>query len=685
MPYSLSHLAIRRSSIVLMCIAGMTLAAIVGPSSAFGQRRGGFGPPNGGGHRPGGPGGAGGPSELGELLPRFLVDHLDLTDTQLRQLAALEKAASSRLKKILTKAQQQQLQQASRQRPGGPPGMMGDGAGGPPDMGQQGMSPGADQGAQQPPRQPMRPEGTPQVGQVLGTAQKKRLNLTELQEELLQAVQSQVDARLTTILTAQQLKQIKELAERGPGGGGPGGMNGGPGGMNGWPGGGKGEPKNGLANRRNFRGGPGGPGGPDGSAGPGMNGGSGMGGGPGGPGGDSASSCKLSGAYTLSGRAAKSKGQRYESSKDDTSAIYVNQDGDLTLVNPTIVTTGETSSNESSSFYGLNAALLVTENSKASITGGSITTSGSGANGALAAGSNASITLTDTKIKATGGGGHGVMATLGGSLKMKNVDIETTDERAGAIATDRGGGTIVAVGGTVITRGAGSPGIYSTGNIRVSDASFDSFGAEGAIIEGSNSIELENTNMIGRQLCGVMIYQSFSGDAEGRKGTFTMTGGSLIAKAGPIFYVTNTTAVVKLQDVALESTSGVLVKAASGRWGRRGSNGGTVFLTADSQTLKGNLVCEDGSSISVSLQNRSTLTGAVHGASLKLDATSVWSVTEDSVLSGLTLESTAAGSTIKNIHGNGHQVEYDAKLPANRWLNGKTDNLAGGGQLKPKG
>jgi len=50
---------------------------------------------------------------------------------------------------------------------------------------------------------------------------------------------------------------------------------------------------------------------------------------------------------------------------------------------------------------------------------------------------------------------------------------------------------------------------------------------------------------------GVMIYQSMSGDAQGTKGTFTMTGGSLAYTAtdGPLFYVTNSTAVILLKEL----------------------------------------------------------------------------------------------------------------------------------------
>jgi hypothetical protein len=398
-----------------------------------------------------------------------------------------------------------------------------------------------------------------------------------------------------------------------------------------------------------------------------------------------ASSCTLRGVYTLSGKTAKTEGQRYASVTKDVSAVYVNQGGQLTLVDPVITTTGDSSSNENSSFYGLNAAVLVAKGSKATISGGAITTSGSGANGVFATGAGAEVVLSKTKIKASGAGGHGVMATAGGTMTLNDVDIVTTDERAGAIATDRGGGTIRVTGGTVLTEGYCSPGIYSTGDISVKGADIKATGAEGAVIEGSNAIALDSTNLTGQQKCGVMIYQSFSGDTEGRRGTFTMKGGSLTAEAGPLFYVTNTTGVILLQGVKLSAASGKLVEAGVGQWGTQGSNGGTAVLTADEQTLEGSLVCDESSSIAATLQHHSTLTGAVEGASLRLDETSVWNVTADSTVSILSDSAGLSGSQITNIVGNGHDVRYDASLSGNQWLRGKTYGLSKGGRLLPRG
>ena len=246
----------------------------------------------------------------------------------------------------------------------------------------------------------------------------------------------------------------------------------------------------------------------------------------------------------------------------------------------------------------------------------SITTTGSGANGAFATGEGASVSLTDVTIEATGGGGHGVMATQGGSVTLDNVEITTAGANAAPLATDRGGGTITATGGSALASGKDSPALYSTGTITVNGGTYEATGAEAAVIEGSNSIVLTDVVLSSTiaDKWGVMLYQSMSGDAEGTTGTFTMTGGSLkvTGENSPVFYVTNCTGTIVLEGVDITSTSGVLVDAAAGNWGTSGSNGGTAILTATGQTLVGDLVADSSSSLSINLTNGSRLTGAIN-------------------------------------------------------------------------
>ena len=390
--------------------------------------------------------------------------------------------------------------------------------------------------------------------------------------------------------------------------------------------------------------------------------------------------------YKLDGGAASQSNQTYAATATDTSGVWVTNSGVLTLANPTISTSGNTSSTDNSSFVGLNAGLLATAAGQVTVSGGAISTTGTGANGAFATGTGSSVTLSNTTINATGDGGHAVMATQGGAVTLTNVNMTTAGGSSSAIATDRGGGTINVTGSTVLTSGQNSADLYSTGALNVTGTTFTSTGAEMAVIEGANSITLNNVNMTStREKWGVMIYQSMSGDAAGTQGTFNMTGGSLnyTPANGPLFYVNNSTGIINLKGVTLEAGSGLLVKAAAGDWGNAGSNGGTVVLTADAQTLTGDMAADGISSIAVTLKNASVLTGKMTNLSLTLDATSTWSVTANSVLASLTDSAGITGTSISNIQGNGFTVTYDPGLSANSYLGGKTYTLVSGGTLAP--
>jgi len=279
------------------------------------------------------------------------------------------------------------------------------------------------------------------------------------------------------------------------------------------------------------------------------------------------------------------------------------------------------------------------------------------------------------------------MASGGGSLTATDLTVTTAGASGAAVATDRGGGTITVEGGTYRTAGMNSPGIYSTGNITASDATFEATGAEAAVIEGSNSIAVTGSHLTGTVNRGVMIYQSMSGDAQGSTGVFNETGGSLTALSGPILYVTNTTATINLSCVTLDGSSGVLLDAAAGQWGATGSNGGQATLNATDQILSGSVDVDGISTVALNLSKGSTLTGAINTAAsaksvpLSLDGSSRWTVTGTSYLTLLSDSAGISGSTVTNIVGDGHTVYYTSS--ANPSLDGRTYTLVDGGTLTP--
>lgn len=392
----------------------------------------------------------------------------------------------------------------------------------------------------------------------------------------------------------------------------------------------------------------------------------------------------LAATKTVTGTSETLSGQTLVATAADTSVVYAADKAALTLNDVTLKKTGgDTSSDDASNFYGQNAGLVAAAASTVTAKNLVVETAAEGANAVFSTGEGSKITIDGITIKTTKNSSRGLDATWGGTVIATNAKIETLGAHCAALATDRGEGTVTVTNSSGKTAGEGSPGIYSTGAITATKSSFVATGSEAAVIEGKNSIVLVDTDISGAVTAGVMVYQSFSGDAGIGTGTFTMTRGTLTAKAGPLFYSTNTDAVINLESVTLKGSSGVLLAASADRWGTAGSNGATVKFNAKKQALEGTVSADSVSALSLALTDSSSWTGAVSGNSgavnLSLDASSSWNVTADCVLTAFV----DADTTFANVKSNGHTVIYDASAAANASLAGKTYALPGGGKLMP--
>lgn len=354
----------------------------------------------------------------------------------------------------------------------------------------------------------------------------------------------------------------------------------------------------------------------------------------------------------------------------DESAIVVNDGGSLNATGLTISKSGDSSNTENSEFYGLNAAVLVQKESEATIKNTTIKTSATGANAIFSTGENATLNVSNTKITTTGDSSRGLDATYGGTINANKVTITTSGQHCAAVATDRGEGTVTVKNSILNTNGKGSPCVYSTGTISVSDSKGTATNSSCAVIEGKNSITLNNTKLtsygVGRvdegiDNCGVMIYQSMSGDASEGTGTFSATDSTLtiskkskVYETSPMFFITNTDAVINLENTKLNYGSNQLVTVSGndGEWGNQGSNGGNLTLNATNQTLNGNISVDNISTASFILKS-STLTSTIN----------------------------SENNDLSLIEDHGYTIYYDAS--ANSWLNGQTITLSNGGTLTP--
>ena len=320
--------------------------------------------------------------------------------------------------------------------------------------------------------------------------------------------------------------------------------------------------------------------------------------------------------------------------------------------------TGSSSLGDEADFYGDNSAVFATEKATLTLTGVTVSTDGTHANAVFSYGEGTTVNISNSTISTSGDCSGGLMTTGGGTMNATDLNIQTTGNSSAAIRSDRGGGTVNVTGGTYKTDGTGSPAVYSTADITVSNATLESTASEGIVVEGKNSVTLNNVNLTANHsmhnsdktdnLNAVMIYQSMSGDASVGLAKFTMTDGSITNKLGDVFFVNNTTATITLENVKIENqdADGVFLRAAAAGWGSEGSNGGKVNLYLKKETLTGNIVVDGVSQLNAYLSSGTTYTGAINSDNkgevyVEIESGSKWILTADSYVTSLTCDADA--------------------------------------------
>ena len=363
-----------------------------------------------------------------------------------------------------------------------------------------------------------------------------------------------------------------------------------------------------------------------------------------------------------------------ESTGTDENAALISSGASVTLDNDTITRTSEDSKGgDNSSFYGVGAAVLATDGT-AYVKDGSVTTDAAGGAG-LFAYDDGTVYASGTTVETTQDTSGGVHVAGGGTLYGWDLDVETNGESSAAIRSDRGGGTMVLDGGNYVSNGVGSPAIYSTADIAVSNASLTANGSEAVCIEGLNSIHLYDCDLTGNMsdldqndnTWTVILYQSMSGDSEVGNSTFQMDGGSLTSENGGVFYTTNTESTITLNNVDINyNDDNEFFLQCTGNtnqrgWGQAGANGADCHFTGISQDMQGNVIWDSISDLDFYLTDGSSLTGAVVDdesyageggegyCNVYVSADSTWTVTGDSTVSSLENEGTI-------VDGNGKTV-----------------------------
>ncbi|MBR3230182.1 MAG: hypothetical protein IKF91_05100 [Bacilli bacterium] len=373
----------------------------------------------------------------------------------------------------------------------------------------------------------------------------------------------------------------------------------------------------------------------------------------------------------------------YKSTKADENAILISGNVKSTLSGIKVNKTGDSDGGDNTSFYGTNSGVLAKSGANVTIKNAEIITNAKGANGVFSYGGSATtnnsnsdgttVNISDSKITTKKDNSGGIMTTGGGTMNATNLTVDTSGTSSAAIRSDRGGGTVTVNKGTYTTSGKGSPAIYSTANITVKNAKLISKASEGVVIEGKNSINLENVELTdtNNTLNGqsttyknIFIYQSMSGDASEGTATFSSKNSTITTNKGDTIYVTNTKANITLENNEFinNDKTGNFLRIQKDSWGSSESNGGDVNLILKNQKVNGNIVVDSISKLSMELE-KSNYEGTINNTNkannikLVLDKSSKIKLTGDSYISELEDEDTS----YSNIDLNGYKLYVNGK------------------------
>lgn len=333
-------------------------------------------------------------------------------------------------------------------------------------------------------------------------------------------------------------------------------------------------------------------------------------------------------SLVVSGEEKTVTGETFTNSDSDSNVIVVCNGGTLNLTDCTLNKTGDGTgyTSDEYNFYGMNSAIIcIGEGSTINMNNTTISTGAEGANAVFSFG-GAIINISGANIKTTSNSSRGLYSTYTGIISATDVNITTQGAHCAPLATDRGGGYVYLTGGTnyVEAHGDGSPCIYSTGDIEVTNLTGYSEEAQTMVIEGKNIIKVSDSTLTSdsKSNDGIMLYQSMSGDASDDVASQTYSTltieNSTIKYNGSgdygLYLITNTTSVVNSMNVTYETNDDDFIWCGAVRWGTDGSNGGKLTYNSVGETIAKNISTNTtDSTIALNLGTGSTFTGTKTG------------------------------------------------------------------------
>ena len=239
-----------------------------------------------------------------------------------------------------------------------------------------------------------------------------------------------------------------------------------------------------------------------------------------------------------------------------------------------------------------------------------ITDPDSYANGVFAANS-AEINLNGGAILTNNSQGHGLDVTFGGKIRARNTLIHTGGGQSGALASDFGGGFILADGIDCTTESGGSPGIYCAGAsvIYCENSTFRANNCEGVMSAHDHGVTVLKDCYTYGMNSALNGHQAMPNPAQSAGSYVFVFGGTLASGSGPVINENNGRTETTIVGAAIELAEGYenVIEADD-------EANGVLTVNLWDTVLLGNVYCGAGATVTVNLYDGGVLAGEVTGA-----------------------------------------------------------------------
>lgn len=401
----------------------------------------------------------------------------------------------------------------------------------------------------------------------------------------------------------------------------------------------------------------------------------------------------------------KNSSLKKETESDDTSVIQVSNQANYIGTNLNLTKlSGISTDKESSLYYGLNSAFIVKDGATAELKNSTITTNAKYSSAFFATGVNVTATLDKIDMTTSNDYSSALSVSDGSNITASNLNIKTNGLTSEAIKVNDEESSVTINDSTLYTKGSLSPILYALGKIEATNITATSENSNIAIVEGINRISITDseltTNAFGieenRLASAFLMYKETpltasenmsAAEITLNNSKITIPKNSPNYETSPIFLITNTKAQLNITNTTFKYGSDILLDVrGNDLFGDIGNNGAEVSFTSTDANLKGNVLVDELSNVSLYLNNTS-YKGQINNQNLSkqvsvtFDKTSTWELTGDSYLNTLTLHNGRISRLRTCIDSNGYDIYYNANN--NEWLEGRTIRLLGGGKLIP--